>query len=146
MSRDRNGLRLSEGGRRLIPHVNQAIRSLDAMREEVSQLAGTREGTLRIAAVPSLAGTWVPRLIRDFYTKFPGVEVGLFEGTDDEVSEWVVNGVAHAGFAALPVKGTPHPGSDPRRMDGRAASTRVSRSCDPRLACQTQVSALRRRL
>jgi len=105
VSRDRNGLRLSEAGMRLMPHVNQALRSLDAMREEVSQLAGVQSGALRIAAVPSLASSWVPRLVREFHTRFPGVEVSLFEGTDNEVVDWVVTRVAHAGFAALPVKG-----------------------------------------
>jgi len=105
VSRDRGGLRLSEAGMRLMPHVNQALRSLDAMREEISQLAGVQNGVLRIAAVPSLAGSWVPRIVRKFHTRFPGVEVSLFEGTDNEVADWVVTRVAHAGFAALPVKG-----------------------------------------
>lgn len=105
VSRDRLGLRLSETGKRLLPHVNQALRALDAIRDEVAQLSALQKGSLRIAAVPSLAGTWVPRLIREFQLKFPAVEISLFEGTDNEVAEWVQTRVAHAGFAALPVKG-----------------------------------------
>ncbi|HEY3743410.1 MAG TPA: LysR family transcriptional regulator substrate-binding protein, partial [Bryobacteraceae bacterium] len=46
-----------------------------------------------------------PRLIREFQLQYPAIEISLFEGTDSEVSEWVQTRVAHAGFAALPVKG-----------------------------------------
>ncbi len=105
VSRERTGLRLSEAGLRLLPHINQMLRTLDAMRDEVSQLSGVQQGSLRIAAVPSLAGTWVPRLMREFETRYPGIEVSLFEGTDNEVAEWVASRVVHAGFAALPVPG-----------------------------------------
>lgn len=103
--RDGSGLKLSETGRRVLPHVRQVLTSLEAMREEVSGLAGLQNGALRIAAVPSVAGAFLPRLIREFNTRFPGVEVSLFEGTDNEVAEWVSNRMVHVGFAALPVDG-----------------------------------------
>jgi DNA-binding transcriptional LysR family regulator len=105
VSRGRNGLRLSEAALRILPHVNRALHSLEAMREEISHLAGVQRGVLRVAAVPSLAGSWVPRLISEFHARYPLVEVSLFEGTDNEIAEWVSNRVAHVGFAALPVDG-----------------------------------------
>jgi DNA-binding transcriptional LysR family regulator len=99
------GLRLSETGTRMLPHVHQILASLDAIRNAVTGLAGLQQGTLRLAAVPSLAGTIVPRLIREFSTRFPGVEVTLFEGTDNEVADWISNRTTDVGFAALPVPG-----------------------------------------
>ena len=103
--REAGGLKLSETGKRLVPYVHQLLASLDAIRNEVSGLAGLQKGTLRLAAVPSLASTILPRLIREFSTRFPGIEVTLFEGTDNEVAEWIANRTTDVGFAALPVPG-----------------------------------------
>ena len=103
--RDREGLTLSETGIRLLPRVRNLLRDLDAIREEVSALANLQTGILRIAAVPSVAATVLPQIIRKYAQSYPGIEVSLFEGTDDEVRDWVASGVVHVGFAALPVSG-----------------------------------------
>ncbi len=102
-ARDREGLTLSEVGRRLLPHVHGLLANLEAIWEEASTLSTVQAGVLRIAAVPSLAATILPPLIKSYSLRFPGIEVSLFEGTDDEVREWLLSGVVHAGFAALPV-------------------------------------------
>lgn len=104
-NRDREGLVLSDIGRRLLPLVHDLLSSLEAIREEVSAVEGLQSGILRIAAVPSLAATILPPLIRKFTEHYPGIETCLFEGTDEEVREWLLSGVVHAGFAALPVAG-----------------------------------------
>jgi DNA-binding transcriptional LysR family regulator len=104
-SRSTQGLTLSETGQRVIPHVEQILQSVDAIRAEISGLAGLQRGSLRIAAVPSIAGSFLPRLLRDFTTRFSGIEVTLFEGTDGEVVGWVKNHMADVGFTALPVRG-----------------------------------------
>jgi len=103
--RDPNGLKLSETAARLLPHVRKILDGLDAVRAEVSGLAHLQAGALRVAAVPTLAATIVPRLISEYNALYPGIEVSLFEGTDDEVRDWVLTGVAQVGFAALPVAG-----------------------------------------
>ncbi|MGD0976264.1 MAG: LysR family transcriptional regulator [Candidatus Korobacteraceae bacterium] len=103
--RNPNGLRLSETGTHVLPHVRKILDGLDAVRAEVSGLAHLQTGTLRVASVPTLAATIVPRLISEYNALYPGIEVSLFEGTDDEVRDWVLNGVAQVGFAALPVPG-----------------------------------------
>lgn len=102
-ARDRDGLTLSEVGRKLLPHVQGLLANLESIWEEASTLASLQTGVLRIAAVPSLAATILPPLIKSYSVRFPGVEVSLFEGTDDEVREWLLSGVVHVGFAALPV-------------------------------------------
>jgi DNA-binding transcriptional LysR family regulator len=103
--RSARGLQLSELGSRLLPHVQQALAAVDAMRDELGGFAGLSNGSLRISAVPSIAGTILPKLIREFNARYPGIEVSLFEGTDIEVAEWVRNRVAQVGFAALPIAG-----------------------------------------
>jgi DNA-binding transcriptional LysR family regulator len=103
--REREGLRLSEIGQKLLPRIEAALSSLDAMRVEIAGLAKLETGNLRIAAVPSLLATILPPILREYTVRFPGVELSVFEGTDDEVQMWIQSGLAHVGFAALPVEG-----------------------------------------
>jgi len=98
-------LRLSSIGEQVLPHVRQILRSVDAIAEEVAAEAGVQRGSLRIAAVPSLASSVIPPLLREFIRRYPGIDVTLLEGTDREVAEWVRCKVSHCGFAALPVPG-----------------------------------------
>lgn len=103
--RGQGGLRLSETSLRILPHVRQILQALDAIREELAAEAGVQRGAIRIAAVPSLASTVIPVLMGAFGKRYPGVEVSLLEGTDQEVAEWVRRRMCHCGFAALPVAG-----------------------------------------
>ena len=103
--RERDGLRLTVAGQRLGPLIEAALSSLDRIREEAAGLPTLETGNLRIAAVASLLGTILPSILREYANRYPGVELSIFEGTDDEVHAWIRSGVAHIGFAALPVDG-----------------------------------------
>lgn len=102
---DPKGLKLSDAGARVLRHVHSILDALEAVRAEMSGLRQMQKGTLRIAAVPTLAATVVPRLMARYHTLYPGIDVFLLEGTDDEVRDWVLAGTAQVGFAALPVPG-----------------------------------------
>jgi DNA-binding transcriptional LysR family regulator len=105
-SRDGTGvLRLSDTGKKLLPHVQQILSALEAIRVNLSGLAVLQTGSLRLAAVSSVAATLLPRLMREFRSAFPAINLSLFEGTDMEVAEWVATGTVDIGFAALPSSG-----------------------------------------
>jgi DNA-binding transcriptional LysR family regulator len=98
-------LRLSEAGERLLPHIEHVLGTLDAIRGEAAGLLQLKTGNVRVASVPSLLATILPPILHEYATRFPGVELSIFEGTDDEVRAWILSGVAHVGFSALPVDG-----------------------------------------
>jgi DNA-binding transcriptional LysR family regulator len=103
--REREGLRLTEAGQHLCPLIEAALSSLERIRIEAAGLPARETGNLRIAAVASLLGTILPPILREYTNRYRGVELSIFEGTDDEVLAWISSGVAHIGFAALPVDG-----------------------------------------
>jgi DNA-binding transcriptional LysR family regulator len=105
-TRNAGHLRLSNTGERILPHVRQVLHSLDAISEELAAEEGVQTGSVRIAAIPSLASTVIPPLLREFSKRYPGIEVTLLEGTDQEVADWVRRKVSHCGFAALPIPAT----------------------------------------
>jgi DNA-binding transcriptional LysR family regulator len=103
--RERDGLHLTDAGQQLCPLIEAALSSLETIRIKAAGLATLETGSLRIAAVASLLGTILPPMLREFANRYPGVELSIFEGADDEVHTWIRSGVAHIGFAALAVDG-----------------------------------------
>jgi DNA-binding transcriptional LysR family regulator len=103
--REWEGLRLSEAGQRLLPYIEGILNNVESIRSEIAGLSQLESGNLRVAAVPSLLSSILPPFLREYSRRYPGVEVSAFEGTDDEVRMWIISGMAHVGFAALPVAG-----------------------------------------
>jgi DNA-binding transcriptional LysR family regulator len=99
------GLRLTETAERLLPHVRDILNALDMMRAETSATAGLHHGSLCVCSIPSVAGTFLPALLREYAHRYPGIDLSLYEGTDAEVATWVQQRIADIGFAALPVEG-----------------------------------------
>jgi DNA-binding transcriptional LysR family regulator len=99
--RDRAGCSLTEAGRRLLPHVREALRHIDRLAEEASAAAGLVSGRLRIGAFTSACHV-LPPLIRAFRRRYPAVDVVLLEGTDGEVNEWIGRHVADLGVVTGP--------------------------------------------
>lgn len=93
-------MQLSLAGQSILPHVHQILQSLDGIEQELAAEPGLRTGSLRIAAVPSLASTILPPLMKEFSRQVPEVKVVLHEGSDPEVTEWVRQGLCQCGFAS----------------------------------------------
>jgi DNA-binding transcriptional LysR family regulator len=80
------GLRLTETAERLLPHVRDILNALDMMRAETSATAGLHHGNLCVSSIPSVAGTFLPALLREYAHRYPGIDLSLYEGTDAEVA------------------------------------------------------------
>lgn len=63
------------------PAVSRAIHALE------TEVGAT--GTLRLASSPSATAKLIPSLLGAFTERYPNVKVRLFEGTDQEVHEWL---------------------------------------------------------
>jgi DNA-binding transcriptional LysR family regulator len=105
LRRHREGVRLTEAGRRAVGHAREALRHFDLLRVDVAALAGEVTGTLRLASLPSATGTLVAAQLRTFTNRYPRVRVRLFEGSDQEVRDWLEQGVADLGVVTLPAPG-----------------------------------------
>jgi DNA-binding transcriptional LysR family regulator len=111
VERGRRGVRLSEVGERVLAHA-RAMGSLEEhIRQEAAASLGVAAGKLRIGSFPSISARLLPGILRRYTSRYPGVEVVLFEGTDDEVRDWIGQRVvdigvvteASSGIAATPL-------------------------------------------
>jgi len=103
--RGRDGLVLTDAGAVALTHAREAVRHLGLMRSEVAALAGEITGTLALASLPSVTGTFIAPHLRSFTERHPGVAVRLLEGSEPEVRDWLDQGAAEAGVVSLPIKG-----------------------------------------
>lgn len=103
--RRRDGVTVTEAGRRAVRHGRAALHHFDLLRADVAAVAGRITGTVRLASLPSATGTLIAPHLRTFADRYPQVQVRLFEGTDQEVREWLDRGAADIGVVTLPAPG-----------------------------------------
>lgn len=88
------------------------------IEQEASAAQGLETGTIRIGSFPSASARLLPKIVRVFEKQHPQITMVLFEGTDQEVSEWLQDRVIDVGFAAQSTLG---PDMTPLTKDTMAA-------------------------
>lgn len=104
-TRSRDGAVPTEAGSVAIEHARETILHVERLRQDVGAVAGRVRGVLRIASLPSATGSLLAKPLRAFTNRHPQVSVRLFEGTDQEVRDWLAQGGADLGVVTLPAPG-----------------------------------------
>lgn len=92
------GVALSQAGRVLLPHAERALAALKDAGDAVAALRSGDGGPIALAAVGTLAGTGLTRVLKRFADRAPGVELTLRTASSAEVSELVRSGAAAIGL------------------------------------------------
>ncbi|WP_394841108.1 LysR family transcriptional regulator [Pendulispora brunnea] len=100
LSRGRDRISPSAIGLEVLANARDALNAVARIREQCASMAGLDHGILRIGSIPSAAARVLPEPLRTFRTHYPGVQLLLLEGTDEEVSEWVHRGTVEVGLTA----------------------------------------------
>lgn len=87
-------------GARVLPHARAALASADAFVAETA--AGRVAGTVRLGAVPTVCQGLLPQLLHHWAQQLPDVQVRVFEGDDEELPQWLANGVVDAAVLVDP--------------------------------------------
>lgn len=78
------GIRLTEAGRVLAERAEEVLGRLDAAQHELAAISGLAAGRVRWAAFPSAFSTVVPRVVQQFATAHPGLNLELTEAEPPE--------------------------------------------------------------
>jgi len=105
VERGRGGGSPTEVGRRVMVHAREILARIEQVRQEVAASVGLDVGSLRIGSFPSAAVGLLPDIIGSFGSRYPGIETVLFEGTYQEVRDWVLSGVVDVGIVPLAIEG-----------------------------------------
>lgn len=101
LNRNRSGITPTQIGDRVLTHAREVLYRTRCMVEETSAAKGLEIGTLRIASIPSLSARLLPGILGTFRKRFPGIGLVLFEGTFEEVTQWISQSVVDLGFLTM---------------------------------------------
>ncbi len=80
---------LTQVGRELLPMVDKIAQDLGAVASHAKGISQKTAGRVAIAALPSIASSFLPQVIADFSKQFPGIQVTLSDGLADSIAQLV---------------------------------------------------------
>lgn len=99
--RSRNGTIPTNEGKVIIAKVLEVLKKTDELKEEIQSLNSSYNGELKIATVPSIFMTYLPKALSKFSKDFPQIKVTIMEMDNREVIEEVHRDKVDLGLIAL---------------------------------------------
>lgn len=108
--RDRKkGITLTEIGQKILPNIREILKRVEVINQEIALMTSLETGIIRIGTFASASSCLLPKLLVKFRKKHPKIEFKFFEGTYEEITEWLGSGIIDIGFV---VKGKSNPNFD----------------------------------
>lgn len=79
--------------------VERSFAGIAVLKRAAADIRNTSTGTLRIAALPALAVSFLPAVIRTFNARHPGVSIQLQTRSSSTVRQWMANQQFDIGLA-----------------------------------------------
>ena len=99
--RDRKqGIVISDFGRRVLEPIRGILNRIAYIEQEAAAEKGLESGTIRVGSFPSAAARLLPKIMSAFEKLHPNINIVIFEGTDQEIIEWLQTRVIDVGFVA----------------------------------------------
>lgn len=87
-------------GNEVALYAAHAVRSFDSALTRISGFVTGSSGQVRIACLPSLAATGLPKVVHAFRREFPEVELVIHDAPQDQVVPMVTDGTVDIGLVA----------------------------------------------
>lgn len=91
-------VRLTDSGAAFLPYAERALKLIQEGRDALEALRNAEFGHLRLGAALTVSTYVLPRILRAFRSRYPGVEVTVNSGRSDQVLELVLNDEVHLGI------------------------------------------------
>lgn len=98
--RSRAGVRPTQDCQRILPLLRELERKNRQLEEEAADIRGLAVGTVSVATFPSISRFWLPQILRDFAQEYPGITVSILETGQEELDEWLREGVVDLAFCS----------------------------------------------
>ena len=97
-NRGKNGVTLTSYGESLYPAMRAVLNSHEALLQSVAQLNGLQKGRVRLGTFNSACSYLLPGILKDFAARYPQIDVEVYQGTYDDIREWLADGTVDIGF------------------------------------------------
>lgn len=109
------GVDLTAGGKVFLHEAQEILARVEEGAQKAARAAHGIEGQLAVGLTSSAAAhPLIPRIIRAYRERFPGVAVSLKEGSAQELTEAAIEGAVDVGILRAPV--SRHPGIEFHRL------------------------------
>jgi LysR family transcriptional regulator, transcription activator of glutamate synthase operon len=93
LNRRSRGVVPTEAGQVLAGHARKIVRQMKAAQSDLGQIAGLKRGSLTVGTFPTLAGSFLPIVIRTFKKRYPAISLSLRSARFDELVADLESGV-----------------------------------------------------
>jgi DNA-binding transcriptional LysR family regulator len=97
----RSPVRPTDAGQLLIEHAERALGAISSFGEALSELRGALRGKLKVAAIPSLSASLLPRALARIAKSHPGIEVSVRTLAAEKIARAVASDREDLGLLAL---------------------------------------------
>ncbi|ABD86405.1 LysR family transcriptional regulator [Rhodopseudomonas palustris] len=87
--RDKRRVELTPAGRNILPLMERLSLNMDEVLLAASDLTYAKRGIIRVAALPSVAASFLPRGIKDFREQNPGIIIDVWDVVGEEIIKLV---------------------------------------------------------
>ena len=102
-NRGRHGATLTPAGGRILKHAKTITNSTDAILQEAAVAKGLERGQVRIASFRSISTHILPKAIKAFHQRLPGITLNLTEHDNNKAVEQALKeGRADIGIVLMP--------------------------------------------
>lgn len=102
-SRNQHKIELTTIGIQLLRYAQSILHTAQSMQQEAAAAHGVHQGTLRIGSFGASASIHLlPEILTAYRQRYPNIEIYVDEGTDEQVSQWILAKQVDVGFAVLP--------------------------------------------
>lgn len=96
-------IELTQAGRLFLVEVRAVLARAAAAANVLTDIAGVKRGSLRLAASQTVGNYWLPSLMHRYRAAYPDVTLALTIGNTETVAARVRDGLADLGFVEGPV-------------------------------------------
>ncbi|MCD2175986.1 LysR family transcriptional regulator [Rhizobium sp. C4] len=98
LDRSPEGVELTTSGRIILEHCRKTLYDFEQTQALLGDIRGLKTGHLSIQAIDSVAFSFLPKVLEQFCSAYPGISLSINVGMYDEVQQSVVAGEADVGI------------------------------------------------
>lgn len=96
--RDGRGVRLTDVGSSFLPYAQRVLKALQESRDALEGLRTLQLGPLRLGSAFTVSTYVLPRILKTYHERFPGVEMSVRTGRSEAILRMVLGDEVHAGM------------------------------------------------
>lgn len=100
-NRGKTGVTMTSYGASLYPSIRAVLNSDEALKQSVARLNGLEKGKVKMAAFNSVCTCLLPGILKSFKAQYPQIEVEVYQGTYDDMKDWLRNGQTDIAFLSF---------------------------------------------